>query len=72
MFLRVNLSIHTRAHPDDGPICNLQELLALADEMGIVITHDFMFGDQFYPVDAWMLTDVAAEVRHFPVQFPPF
>ena len=59
--MRVNLTEHS--HPDDTPTCNLQELLALADEMGIVVTHDFMFGDQFYPVDDGTLTDVAAEVR---------
>ena len=39
------------------------DLMSLADEFGIIILHDFMFGDQFYPTDVGTLTDVAAEVR---------
>lgn len=46
-----------------GGVYATDELLSLADEMGILCTHDFMFGDQFYPVDGGTLMDVAAEVR---------
>jgi beta-mannosidase len=39
------------------------DLLSLADEAGIIVQHDFMFGDQFDRTDAAFLQDVAAEVR---------
>lgn len=37
-------------------------ILSLADQYGLLLYHDAMFGDQFYQVSNAFLTDVAAEI----------
>ena len=46
-----------------GGVYASTDFLDLADEHGIIVTHDFMFGDQFYATNDAFLLDVAAEVR---------
>ena len=46
-----------------GGVYGSDDFMELADAAGIIIFHDFMFGDTFYPTDDAFLTDVAAEVR---------
>jgi beta-mannosidase len=46
-----------------GGVYASDDFMELADEAGIIILQDFMFGDSFYPTNDAFLTDVAAEVR---------
>lgn len=46
-----------------GGVYASDDFMELADEAGIIILQDFMFGDSFYPTNDEFLTDVAAEVR---------
>ena len=46
-----------------GGVYATDEFLHMADVAGIIILHDFQFGDQFYPTNDAFLSNVAAEVR---------
>jgi beta-mannosidase len=46
-----------------GGVYASDHFMGLADRAGIIVTHDFQFGDQFYPTNAGFLANVAAEVR---------
>ena len=46
-----------------GGVYASDDFMELATQSGIIVSHDFMFGDQFYPTDGDFLRDVAAEVK---------
>ncbi|XP_065559603.1 beta-mannosidase-like [Artemia franciscana] len=47
-----------------GGMFEAAEFYQAADELGLVIWHDFMFACSMYPSKDWFLSTVSAEIRH--------